>query len=202
MNWDTAVNRDREVSYQARLNKKLEKKVAYLTDNAIMNQGVPEDVLLVKEVKDVNGDVVSTISSGHIVTNFIFPVLKDIPIQVVKGKGKYSLTSIVSASGEGTEQGKNDKEDLTTFEVKVPISAGIEKDNKIVRVFVQEGGPQEGCINTVMVFDVINTLADFSLNAPINMKLILSLSKKPIDANKTIYQKIIALAKRRLEVGY
>ena len=202
MNWDLAVNRNREVSYQARLNKKLEKKLALLTDNAIMNQGYPEDILLVKEVKNVNGDVVSTISSGHIVTNVTFPRLQKVPVKTVKSTGKYAITSIVSALGEGSDQGKNDKEDVTTFEVRIPISAGIEEGNKLVRVFVQEGGPEEGYVNTVMVFDVINVLADFSLNAPIAVTAVLSLSKKPIDANKTIYQKIIALAQRRLEAGY
>ena len=184
MNWEKAVNRDREVSYQARLNKKLESKVAYLSDNAILNNGKPEDVLLVKEVKNVNGTTISTVTSGHIVTNFIMPVLKNIPIQKIKGKGKYALTSLIAAHGEGEDSGKKDNE-VTTFEARVPLSSDIEIGNKVIKVFVQEG-----VLNTVMVFDVVNVLADYSDNAPISMKVVMSLSTKPIDVNKDIYQKV------------
>lgn len=197
MDWSNAVQRDRIVSYQARLNKKLESKIISMSDSAILNIGTPEDILLIEEVKDVNGDKISTISKGHIVTNVIFPVLKNIPVEIVEGKGTYALTSIVSAMGEGTDSGKEDKEDLTTVTVRLPLSANVKRGNKLVRVFVQEGK-----VNTIMVFDVINLLADYSTNAPIAVNAVLSLSKDTINASKEIYQKIIALANRRIAVGY
>ena len=48
MNWSDSCNYDREVSWQGRLDKTLERQKRKLNDNRIKHTGIPEDVLVIK----------------------------------------------------------------------------------------------------------------------------------------------------------
>lgn len=202
MNWNNVSQRDRQVFYQGRLDKKLENQKIQLRDNLIRLTGTPEDILVISKKVDSNLSTKSTIVKTHIVTNVIFPPLKDVPVRKVKqdfGSG-YVLTNIVSAYGEGSEQGsgqENPQQDLTTLTINLPLNSDIEKDNKIVKVFVQENE-----INTIMVFDVLEVLSSYSNNSPLTLSAKIALSTDPIDPEKKIYKMITTLADRRITAGY
>lgn len=202
MNWNNVSQRDRQVFYQGRLDKKLENQKIQLRDNLIRLTGTPEDILVISKKVDSNLSTKSTIIKTHIVTNVIFPPLKDVPVRKVKqdfGSG-YILTNIVSAYGEGSEQGSgqgNPQQGLTTLTISLPLNSDIEKDNKIVKVFVQENK-----INTIMVFDVLEVLSSYSNNSPLTLSAKIALSTDPIDPEKRIYKMITTLADRRITAGY
>lgn len=201
MNWEKAANYDREVSFQGRLDKVLEKQKIKLHDNAIKLTGTPEDVLVLKRKTTINGDTISKVITDQKLVNCIFPVLKDIPIRKITKEFEkgYTLTSLVSAYGEGSSKGFDKPEkNLTTIDVLVPLDANIDVDDVLVRVFVQNDIKS----NTVMVFNVVEVVADFSNNAPLSTKVRLTVSTDPIDLNKPSYQLITALAKRRLAAKY
>jgi len=201
MNWENVCNYNREVSYQARLDKTLERQYRKLNDNRIRHVGIPEDVLIIKRKRTRNGDTVSTVISDHKLVNMIFPPLKDIPVRKIKNEYQsgYSMTSLVTAHGEGSEKGQgNEQKDLTTITVYVPFDTELDIDDTVVRVFVQEDVNS----STVAVFTVLDTFADFSNNAPLNLKVLLAISTEPVDLDKPSYQLIMALAKRRLAANY
>lgn len=200
MNWDKAVNRDREVSFQGRLDKVLEKQKRSLRDNVIKNAGVPEDVLVIKRKTDSNGDLISKVIEDQKVINCIFPVLKKIPIRKVTKEFEkgYKITSLVAAHGTGSEKGQNPSNEQTVLDLVVPFDADINVGDTIVRVFVQD----DSATNAIMVFEVIDLLSDFSNNAPLSITAKIALTTDPVDLNKPSYQMIIALAKRRLSAGY
>ena len=201
MNWENACNRDRQVSFQGRLDKVLEKQKIRLRDNLIKLTGTPEDVLIMHEKTTSDGDPVSTVIKGNKVVNCIFPQLKNVPIRKVTtefGEG-YTLTNLVASQGEGSEKGQGQQQkELTTVEVIFPLDADINKGDKVVRVFVQENVQA----NTIMVFDVIEILGDFSNNRALTMTARLALSTKPIDVTKPIYKLINVMAERRAAVSY
>lgn len=201
MNWDNVTNYDRQVSYQARLDKVVERQKIKLRDNMIKLTGTPEDVLIIHRKKTVTGDDVSAVIKENKIVNCIFPILKDVPIRKVTtefGQG-YTLTNIVSAYGDGSEKGLGkDQKDITTLDVTFPVSADINTGDILVRVFVQETVQQ----NTVMVFDVIDTMASFSNNVALTMTAKLALSTRPIDLNKPLYKLICRMAERRVAVNY
>lgn len=201
MNWENAANYDREVSFQGRLDKVLEKQKIKLHDNSIRLTGIPEDVLVIKRKTTINGDLISKVISDQKLVNCIFPVLKDIPVRKVtqEFENGYTLTTLVSAHGQGSEKGQDkDQKDLTTFDILVPFDSGIDVNDTIVRVFVQN----DIKTNTVMLFDVVEVISDFSNNAPLNLKIRAAISTDPIDLNKPSYQLIVALARRRLAAHY
>jgi hypothetical protein len=78
------------------------------------------------------------------------------------------------------------------------MDANINMGDQIIRVMVQD------TINScsVMVFDVIELLADFSNNSPLGIKARVALSTQPVDLTKPAYKMIMAMAKRRLEANY
>ena len=201
MNWENACNRDRQVSFQGRLDKILEKQKIRLRDNLIKITGTPEDVLVMYEKTTSDGDPVSTVIKENKVVNCIFPQLKRVPLRKVTtefGEG-YTLTNLVASMGEGSEKGQGaQQKELTTVEVEFPLDADINVGDKIVRVFVQENVRA----NTIMVFDVIDTFGDFSNNRALTMTAKLALSTKPVDVTKPIYKLISVMAERRAEVGY
>ncbi len=201
MDWSNSCNYEREVSWQGRLDKTLERQKRKLNDNRIKHTGIPEDVLVIKRKNTVNGDKISKVIVDQKLVNIIFPVLKDIPIRKVSrefGKG-YTLTALVNAHGEGSEKGQGqEQKDLTTIDVLAPIDSDLEVEDTIVRVFVNE----QVKTSTVIVFTVREVLADMSNNAPLNLKAKLSIDTEPIDLNKPSYQMIVALAKRRLAANY
>lgn len=201
MDWSNSCNYEREVSWQGRLDKTLERQKRKLNDNRIKHTGIPEDVLVIKRKNTVNGDKISKVIVDQKLVNIIFPVLKDIPIRKVSrefGKG-YTLTALVNAHGEGSEKGQGqEQKDLTTIDVFAPIDSDLEVEDTIVRVFVNE----QVKTSTVIVFTVREVLADMSNNAPLNLKAKLSIDTEPIDLNKPSYQMIVALAKRRLAANY
>lgn len=200
MDWSKAANYNREVSYQGRLDKKLEAQKIKLRDNMIKNAGTPEDVLVIKEKVDANGDLKSKVISEAKIVNCIFPILKQIPIRKVTKEFEtgYTLTSLVAAHGNGSEKGQDPDKNQTAFDLIVPFDSNIDMGDTIVRVFVQEAVNT----NTVMIFKVIDIFSDFSNNAPLTMTVKIALSTEPVDLNKPSYQMIIALAKRRLAAGY
>lgn len=202
MNWNNVSQRDRQVFYQGRLDKKLENQKIQLRDNLIRLTGTPEDILVISKKVDSNLTTKSTIVKAHIVTNVVFPPLKDVPVRKVKqdfGSG-YVLTNIVSSYGEGSEQGSgqgNPQQDLTTLTIQLPLESDIEKDNKIIKVFIQENK-----VNTIMVFDVLEVLSSYSNNSPLTLSAKVALSTDPIDPEKKIYKMITTLADRRITAGY
>lgn len=201
MNWDSACNYDREVSFQGRLDKTLERQKRKLNDNRIMLAGVPEDVIVCKEKRTKNGDKISRVIVDQKLVNIIFPVLKDLPVRKISTEFEkgYTLTSLVSAHGEGSEKGQGKPEkNLTQFDVLVPFYTDIDVDDIVVRVFVQE----EVQHSTVMTFKVVETLSDYSNNAPLNLKLRLAIMTEPLDMTKEVWQLIVALSKRRLAAKY
>lgn len=201
MNWDNACNRDREVSFQGRLDKVLERQKIRLRDNLVKLTGTPEDVLVVKRKTTINGDLISKVITDQKITNCIFPILKDVPIRKVTKEFEdgYTLTSLVSAYGDGSEKGqKESTKGLTTFDVIVPFDSDIDMGDTIIRVFVQESIKA----STVMVFEVLEILSDFSNNAPLTTKVRVTISNDPIDLNKPSYKLIMALAKRRIAANY
>lgn len=201
MNWDNACNRDREVSFQGRLDKVLERQKIHLRDNLIKLTGTPEDVLVVKRKTTVNGDLISKTIIDQKIVNCIFPVLKNVPIRKVtqEFEGGYKMTALVAAYGNGSEKGQGEvTKDLTTLSAIVPLDAAIDKDDTIIRVFVQE----EKQASSIMIFEVVDLLADFSNNAPLTATVKLAISTDPVDLNKPSYQLIQTLARRRLEANY
>ena len=200
MNWDKAAQYDRTVFFQGRLDKKLESQKIKLHDNLISLAGRPEDVIILADRKDSNGVSTSKIVKAHIVTNVIFPVLKEVPVRRVSQEfdSGYTIDNLVSAYGSGDEKGHGeDQKDLTTIILRAPLKSEIAVGNKLVKVMVQEGK-----VNTVMVFDVLEVLADFSDNSPLSMSFRVALSSEPIDPSKSLYQMIMSLAERRNKVGY
>lgn len=200
MNWENAVNYTREVSFQGRLDKVLEKQKIKLHDNSIRLTGIPEDVLVIKRKTTINGDTISKVITDQKLVNCIFPVLKDLPVRRItkEFENGYTLTSLVAAHGEGSTKNVKDTKDITTIDVLVPLDSNIDVDDTLIRVFVQE----DVKASTVMVFNVVDIVSDFSNNAPLNLKIKVSVSTEPIDLNKPSYQLIIALAKRRLAANY
>lgn len=201
MNWENAANYNREVSFQGRLDKVLERQKIKLHDNSIRLTGIPEDVLVIKRKTTINGDTISKVITDQKLVNCIFPVLKDLPVRKVtkEFENGYTLTSLVSAHGEGGAKGQSkDTKDITTIDVLVPLDSNIDVDDTFIRVFVQETVKT----STVMVFNVVEVMSDFSNNAPLNLKVRLAISTDPIDLNKPSYQLITALAKRRLAANY
>lgn len=203
MNWDTAVNYEREVSFQGRLDKVLEKQRIKLHDNTVKLTGTPEDVLVIKRITDINGDLKDKQILDQKLVNCVFPVLKNIPIRKVTKQFEdgYTLTTLVSAHGIGNNKGvtTNDtNKGLVTLDVTVPLNAGLDIGDTVVRVFVQEDIKN----STVMIFEVIEVLADFSNNAPLTATVRLAISTDPVDLEKPSYKIITALAKRRLAAKY
>lgn len=200
MNWENAANYEREVSFQGRLDKTLERQKIKLHDNSIRLTGIPEDVLVIKRKTTINGDTISKVITDQKLVNCIFPVLKEIPIRKItkEFENGYTLTSLVSAYGEGDTKGQKEDKKLSTIDVLVPLDSNIDVDDTFVRVFVQESVKA----STIMVFNVVEIVSDFSNNAPLSMKVRLAVSTDPIDLNKPSYQLIIALAKRRLAANY
>ena len=201
MDWENCCNYKREVSFQGRLDKTLEKQKIKLRDNLIKLTGTPEDVLVVKRKTTINGDLISKVITDQKITNCIFPILKDVPIRKVTKEFEdgYTLTSLVSAYGDGSEKGqKESTKGITTFDVIVPFDSDIDIGDTIIRVFVQESIRA----STVMVFEVLEILSDFSNNAPLTTKIKVAISNDPIDLNKPSYKLIMALAKRRLAANY
>lgn len=201
MNWNHACNRDREVSFQGRLDKVLERQKIGLRDNLIKLTGTPEDVVVIKRKATINGDLISKVIVDQKITNCIFPILKDVPIRKVTKEFEdgYTLTSLVSAYGDGSEKGqKESTKGLTTYDIIVPFDSSIDTGDAIVRVFVQENIKA----STVMVFEVLEILSDFSNNAPLTTKVKVAISNDPIDLSKPSYKLIMALAKRRIAANY
>ena len=199
MNWSNVSNYDREVSFQGRLDKVLERQKIKLQNNRIRLSGIPEDVVVIKKKTTVQGDTISKVITDQKLINMIFPVLKDLPVRKIKKEFQegYTLTSIVSAHGEGNDKGQpKDQKDLTTIDVLVPFDSDLDIDDTVIRVFVNNKQ------NTVIVFTVVEILSDFSNNAPLNLKAKLAISTEPIDLTKPIYKLITALAKRRLDAKY
>lgn len=201
MNWEKSSNYNRQCSYQARLDKVVERQKIRLRDNLIQITGIPEDVLIIHKKTTSTGDDASTVIKGNKIVNCIFPPLKDVPIRKVVtefGEG-YILTNIVSSYGEGNEKGVGkEQKDITTIDVTFPVGADINVGDMLVRVFVQETVQQ----NTVMVFDVIDIMASFSNNVALTMKAKVALSTRPIDLNKPLYKLICRMAERRVAVNY
>lgn len=203
MNWENAVNEDREVSFQGRLDKKLEAQRIKLRDNLIKNVGIPEDVLVIKRKTTVNGDLISKVVSDQKIVNCIFPVLKDVPIRKIKKEFQsgYTITSLVTAHGQSTDKGMDNgskTKGLVTLDVTVPLSADLDVGDTVIRVFVQETANA----STVMVFEVIDLVGDFSNNAPLTVTAKMAISTDPVDLSKESYRLIMALAKRRLAANY
>lgn len=201
MDWENCCNYKREVSFQGRLDKTLERQKIKLRDNLIKLTGTPEDVLVVKRKTTVNGDLISKVITDQKITNCIFPILKDVPIRKVTKEFEdgYTLTSLVSAYGDGSEKGqKESTKGITTFDVIVPFDSDIDIGDTIIRVFVQESVKA----STVMVFEVLEILSDLSNNAPLTTKVRVAISNDPIDLSKPSYKLIMALSKRRLAANY
>ena len=201
MDWENCCNYKREVSFQGRLDKTLERQKIKLRDNLIKLTGTPEDVLVVKRKTTINGDLISKVITDQKITNCIFPILKDVPIRKVTKEFEdgYTLTSLVSAYGDGSEKGqKESTKGITTFDIIVPFDSDIDIGDTIIRVFVQESVKA----STVMVFEVLEILSDLSNNAPLTTKVRVAISNDPIDLSKPSYKLIMALSKRRLAANY
>lgn len=201
MDWENCCNYKREVSFQGRLDKTLERQKIKLRDNLIKLTGTPEDVLVVKRKTTINGDLISKVITDQKIVNCIFPILKDVPIRKVTKEFEdgYTLTSLVSAYGDGSEKGqKESTKGITTFDIIVPFDSDIDIGDTLIRVFVQESVKA----STVMVFEVLEILSDLSNNAPLTTKVRVAISNDPIDLSKPSYKLIMALSKRRLAANY
>lgn len=201
MDWENCCNYKREVSFQGRLDKTLERQKIKLRDNLIKLTGTPEDVLVVKRKTTVNGDLISKVITDQKIVNCIFPILKDVPIRKVTKEFEdgYTLTSLVSAYGDGSEKGqKESTKGITTFDIIVPFDSDIDIGDTLIRVFVQESVKA----STVMVFEVLEILSDLSNNAPLTTKVRVAISNDPIDLSKPSYKLIMALSKRRVAANY
>lgn len=200
MNWEKAINVKREVSFQGRLDKILERQKIKLNDNLIKLTGTPEDVIVIKKKTTQNGDIISKVIVDQKLINIIFPPLKDVPVRRITTEFEkgYKLVSLISSYGEGSDKGlgKNQK-DLTSIDITVPLDSDLNVGDEIIRVFVQEN-----LVSSIMVFDVLEITADMSNNAPLNLKAKIALSTEPIDMNKPTWQLITALSKRRLAANY
>lgn len=203
MNWENAANYEREVSFQGRLDKVLERQKIKLRDNRIKLTGTPEDVLVINRKATVNGDLISKVITDQKLVNCIFPVLKEVPIRKVTQEFEegYKMTALVSAQGNSSTNGlqKQYTKGLTVFDVVLPFDSKIDIGDTIVRVFVQSEDLQA---STIMLFEVIDIVADFSNNAPLTTTAKVAISSDPVDLNKPSYQLIMILAKRRLEANY
>lgn len=203
MNWENAANYEREVSFQGRLDKVLERQKIKLRDNRIKLTGTPEDVLVINRKATVNGDLISKVITDQKLVNCIFPVLKEVPIRKVTQEFEegYKMTALVSAQGNSSTNGlqKQYTKGLTVFDVVLPFESKIDIGDTIVRVFVQSEDLQA---STIMLFEVIDIVADFSNNAPLTTTAKVTISSDPVDLNKPSYQLIMTLAKRRLEANY
>lgn len=200
MNWEKAINVKREVSFQGRLDKVLERQKIKLNDNLIKLTGTPEDVIVIKKKTTQNGDTISKVIVDQKLINIIFPPLKDVPVRRVTTEFEkgYKLVSLISAYGEGSDKGKGkDQKDLSTIDITIPLDSDLNVGDEIIRVFVQEN-----LVSSIMVFDVLEITADMSNNAPLNLKAKIALSTEPIDMNKPTWQLITALSKRRLAANY
>lgn len=201
MNWDNCCNDTRMVTFQGRLDKTLEDQKRRLHDNSIKLESTPEDIIVVKTTRTEDGDPITDRVTSHKVVNVKFPILKDIPVRKITKEFEkgYKINALVSKYGEGSDKGLGkEQKDLTTMQVDVPIDSEIDIDDWIVRVFVQK----DTNASTVMIFDVIEVLSDFSNNAPLTLKLVIALSTRPIDLNKPLYKLIKATAERRAILGY
>jgi hypothetical protein len=201
MDWENCCNYKREVSFQGRLDKTLERQKIKLRDNLIKLTGTPEDVLVVKRKTTINGDLISKVITDQKIVNCIFPILKDVPIRKVTKEFEdgYTLTSLVSAYGDGSEKGqKESTKGITTFDIIVPFDSDIDIGDTLIRVFVQESVKA----STVMVFEVLEILSDLSNNAPLTTKVRVAISNDPIDLSKPSYKLIMALSKRRVAANY
>ena len=201
MNWDDVSNYDREVSFQGRLDKTLDRQKVKLRDNLVKLTGTPEDVIVLKTKRTQNGDTISKVVVDQKLLNMIFPPLKDVPVRRISTEFRegYVLNSMVSAHGGGSEKGQDkEQKDLTKIEVIIPLDSDLDIDDTVVRVFVQEKTKQ----STVVILNVVEILSDFSTNSPLTLKAILAISTEPVDLTKPLYKLITTLAKRRLEAGY
>ena len=201
MNWDNCVNDIRMVTFQGRLDKTLEDQKRRLHDNAIKLEGTPEDIIVVKTTRTEDGDPITDVVTSHKVVNVKFPILKDIPIRRITKEFEkgYKINALVSAYGEGADKGLGkEQKDLTTMIIEAPFDSNIDVDDRLVRVFVQKDTNSSTC----MIFDVIDMLSDFSNNAPLTIKLVISLSTRKVDFDKPLYKLIKATAERRAILGY
>lgn len=197
-------NRDRVVYWQARLDKKTETARRMIRDSNLKNVSTPEDVLVIREKVNEEGDVKETVVHEFKVCNILFPVLKDIPVKKVSNEFEdgYTITSLVAANGDKDEQ----KTAVNGIDINVPLDADINRGDNIVRVFV--GNEQDQASSaTVMVFKVTELKADMSNNAPLAMKATIVLSSEAFDAmdaeSRPKFVKTVKLmAKRRLAAGY
>lgn len=197
-------NRDRVVYWQARLDKKTEKARRRIRDSNLKNVSTPEDVIVIREKTNEEGDIKETIISEFKVCNVLFPVLKDIPIKKVSNEFEdgYTITSLVAANGDKDDQ----KTGVNSIDLVVPLDADINRGDNIVRVFVGNEQDQASS-STVMIFKVAELKADMSNNAPLAMKATVVLSSEAFDAldaeTRPKFVKTVKLmAKRRLAAGY
>lgn len=204
MDWSKESERaTRQTFFQGRLDKKLEDQKIKLRDNNIRNTGTPEDILIIEPKTGDEGDKTANVLKAHIVTNVIFPPLKDLPIKMVTSEFEsgYTMTNIVSSYGKGKDSGNDPQKDLSTIDIQIPLreakNVSIYQGCKIVKVFVDEG-----LVSSVMVFDVIDMMGTFSNNAALAVTAKVALTTEPVDLTKKVYQMCVALAKRRLEAGY
>lgn len=201
MDWDGACNFNREVSWQGRLDKVVERQKIKLRDNLIKHVGTPEDVLVIQKKANREGDTITNVIKDAKIVNCIFPILKELPIRkkITEWGEGYTAINLVSAHGEGNQSGVgSEQKDLQTLEVYLPFDSNINVNDRIVRVFVQES--IDSC--TIMVFEVIELLADFSNNSPMGLKARITLTTEPVDLDKPSYKLIMAMAKRRLAANY
>lgn len=198
--WSKESDRaSRQTFFQGRLDKKLEGQKIKLRDNAIINTGTPEDILIVDKHIGDEGDTISEVVKAHIVTNVIFPPLKDLPIDLVtrEFESGYFITNIVSSYGKGNEKGNEPQKEVSTIDIQLPLSAKITRDDRIIKVFVNEGK-----LSSIMVFDVIDLMGTFSNNSALAITAKVALTTEPIDLSKKVYQMCKSLAERRLSAGY
>lgn len=197
-------NRDRVVYWQGRLDKKTESARRAITDSNLKNVGTPEDVIVLREKLNDEGDAKETIISEFKVVNMLFPPLKDIPVKKVSNEFEdgYTITSLVAANGDA----ENQKTPTNSIQVVVPVGASINRGDHIVRVFVSNEQDMTSS-STVMIFKVTELTATMSNNAPLSMKATVVLSSEAFDAmdeeTRPKFVKTVKLmAKRRLAAGY
>lgn len=189
----------RQTFFQGRLDKKLEAQKIKLRNNLIRNSGTPEDILIIDKKLGDDQDTASEVLKAHIVSNIIFPPLKDIPIDLVTKEYEdgYVLTNIISSYGKGKPEGNDQQKDLSTITIQLPTDCKITRDDRIVKVFVSGES-----LSSVMVFDVIDLMGTFSNNAALAISAKIALTADPPDLNKKVYQMCKTLAERRIKAGY
>ena len=175
-------------SFQSRLDVVHSRIARKLVDNSLRLSGAPTDVLLVKTIKNKEGDALSHVVRDHLVVPVVWPPMKDVPYRsLVREGGSFVLASLVNAFDES--EGKN-------FEVSVPHKYHVDAGNLLFRVFLDDDYEYPAVIG----LEVVETLGDFTLNMLVQSKYKCALYTENLPPE--LLSIVAGFVERRAAVGY